>query len=456
MASRNILLISQVFVPDPAAVGQYMFDAAEALVKDGWYVKVYAADRGYDDPRQKYPDYENIRGIHIKRLPWSSFGKRSIALRLLGQLSFVVQCFLRGIFSRRLDAILVTTSPPMGGVVAWAIAFFRRVPIHFWVMDMNPDQAVKLGAFRANHPLVKIFDLYMRGILRKAKSIIALDRYMAEGLREKMGGGEVRSQELGVRREEQRAESREPRADDRSRSGNTSDSPISCEIGYSPADDRTSSRLFVLPPWPMDDYLQPVERPDNPFVAENNLSDKRVFLYSGNHSLAHPIATFLEAAVRLKEDDRGAFLFVGGGKRKGEVDEAASTHSAPNLHSLPYQPLEKIRYSLSAGDVHLVSMGEEMVGCVHPCKFYSALALGKPILYLGPKRSHIGDLLAENDIGWQVDHGDTDRMEALYLEILEAPPEKLQKKGANARKLVTEGPFQRNELVGEFVEILSG
>mgnify|MGYP003123394546 CR=1 FL=1 len=408
--SKNILLISQVFVPDPAAVGQYMFDTAEALVKDGWYVKVYAADRGYDDPRQKYPDYENINGVHIKRLPWSSFGKRSIALRLLGQLSFVIQCFLRGIFSRRLDAILVTTSPPMGGVVAWAISLFRRVPIHFWVMDMNPDQAVKLGAFSEKHPLVKIFDLYMKGILKKAKRVIALDRYMADGLRKKAG--------------------------DRMQVGGA------------------GSALRVLPPWPMDEYLEPVEKRENPFLEANGLSGKRVFLYSGNHSIAHPISTYLEAAVRLKDDPRGEFLFVGGGKRKGEVDIAAREHNAPNLHSLPYQPLEKIRYSLSAGDVHLVSMGEEMVGCVHPCKFYSALALGKPILLLGPMRSHIGDVLRNHDIGWQVDHGDVDRMEQVYREILNTSEEDLAIKGANAKRLVTDGPFRREEMVREFVGII--
>ncbi|MFP4358836.1 MAG: glycosyltransferase family 4 protein [Puniceicoccaceae bacterium] len=436
MPSRNLLVLSQVFVPDPAAVGQYMFDAAEALVREGWRVKVYAAERGYDDPRRKYPVCESIHGVHIKRLPWSSFGKQSIPLRLLGQLSFVVQCFLRGVFSRRLDAILVTTSPPMGGVVAWAIALFRRVPIHFWVMDINPDQAVRLGAFPETHPFVRIFNLYMKGILRKARSVIALDHYMADRLRSKTGGG--RSPKAEGSGQWAEGSGQEQRNDD-SRFSDRS---------------QADSRLFVLPPWPMDDYLEPVAPEENPFRIKHGLGGKTVFLYSGNHSLAHPIATFLEAAARLKEDPRAAFLFVGGGKRKEEVEEAARAHGAANLHSLPYQPLDRIRYSLSAGDIHLVSMGGEMVGCVHPCKFYSALVLGKPILYLGPRRSHIGDLLAEHDIGWRIDHGDVAGMEALYREILASPPEKLQKKGARARHLVENGPFQREKMLREFVEIV--
>ena len=500
--SRSLVVLSQVFVPDPAAVGQYMSDAAEALAADGWRVRVYAADRGYDDPRQRFPRREIRNGVEIHRLPFSSFGKRSIPLRLLGQLSFVVQSFLRLLFARRLDAILVSTSPPMGGVVAWAASLFRRAPIHFWVMDINPDQSVKLGAFRPGHPFVRIFDRYMRAILKKATSIIALDRYMATSLREKMGGvekadgarkrgdgapqvcpersggrlkrvppGRLREQKLKTEKLKgrQKTENQKPsyalppspRLWRTSRA--TQGKPDNREPTNREPDNRepetenpsTVSSLFVLPPWPMDDYLAPVERSVNPFVAENNLLHQRVFLYSGNHSLAHPIATFLEAAVRLKEDPRAAFLFVGGGKRKGEVDEAARSHAAQNLHSLPYQPLEKIRYSLSAGDIHLVSMGEEMVGCVHPCKFYSALALGKPILYLGPRDSHIGDLLAEHDIGWRIDHGDTDGMESLYREILATPPEELQKKGTRARCLVENGPFQRKKMVREFVEIIN-
>jgi len=418
---KNLLVISQVFVPDPAAVGQYMFDAAEEMARMGWYVKVYAADRGYDDPRQRYFGYESRNGIHIKRLPWSSFGKRNIALRLVGQISFVLQCFLRGIFSRRLDCILVTTSPPMGGIVAWAISLFRRVPIRFWVMDMNPDQAVKLGLFPPRHPLVRIFDFALKRILKRSQSIIALDAYMANLLVCKMRGISTTSDKFEL--------------------------PEISPEEYPPS-------LAVLPPWPMDQYLKAVDPEENPFIQTHQLQDSFVFLYSGNHSIAHPIATFLQAAVRLKDEPKAKFLFVGGGKRKSEVDHAALENQASNLVSLPYQPLEEIRYSLSAGDVHLVSMGNDMVGCVHPCKFYSALSLGKPILLLGPRRSHIGDVLEKHDIGWQVEQGDVDGMEAVFRTILTASTEELRRKGATARALVEEGAFQPEKLKANFVDLL--
>ena len=80
----TILILTQVYVPDPAAVGQYMHDAAAELARRGNRVIVYAASRGYDDPTIVFPAREVRDGVEIRRLPLSSFGKTSIPLRILG------------------------------------------------------------------------------------------------------------------------------------------------------------------------------------------------------------------------------------------------------------------------------------------------------------------------------------------------------------------------------------
>ena len=88
---RTLLVISQVYVPDPAAVGQHLSDLCEEMVRRGWRVVVYAAARGYDDPSVRYPRRETLHGVEIRRLPCSSFGKRSLAVRLAAQLLFLAQ-----------------------------------------------------------------------------------------------------------------------------------------------------------------------------------------------------------------------------------------------------------------------------------------------------------------------------------------------------------------------------
>src|SRR5437868_9217169 len=98
----TILIFSQVFVPDPASVGQHIADVAFELVRRGYRVRVYTANRGYDDPSKKYPKRELIHGVDVRRLPFSSFGKKSTLTRLLGTASFMVQSVFRGMFMQNL------------------------------------------------------------------------------------------------------------------------------------------------------------------------------------------------------------------------------------------------------------------------------------------------------------------------------------------------------------------
>jgi hypothetical protein len=70
-----------------------------------------------------------------------------------------------------------------------------------------------------------------------------------------------------------------------------------------------------------------------------------------------------------------------------------STGKRANILCLPYQPLNELAASLSAADAHVVVMGEAMLGLVHPCKIYNILAVGAPVIYIGPKPSHVTEIL---------------------------------------------------------------
>src|SRR5687768_718679 len=91
---KTLVLISQVYVPDPAAVGQYMHQAAAAMVQRGYRVIALAADSGYEDPTQRFARYERLDGVHVVRLPFSSFGKNSLRDRLLGGSIFTTEASL--------------------------------------------------------------------------------------------------------------------------------------------------------------------------------------------------------------------------------------------------------------------------------------------------------------------------------------------------------------------------
>lgn len=382
---QRILVISQVYVPDPASVGQHMADAAESLAARDYDVRVLASARGYDDPSQRYPLREYRGGVEVIRLPWSSFGKRTILLRLLGQSIFLIQAILRGVFTPRLAGVFVSTSPPLCSVAALIVHWIRRVPMSFWWMDINPDQMIAFEKIKSGGVVARVFDWLNRRILKNAAAIVALDRFMADRLVQKF---DVRE------------------------------------------------RITVLPPWPHVEAGDSIAKSENPFVAEHGLADKFVVMYSGNHGLALPLETLIQAALRLRDHPRLHFMFIGGGHRKKEVEEAIAQHRPPNMVSLPYQPLERLQFSLSAADMHVVTMADNMVGIIHPCKIYGAMAVGRPILYVGPRPSHVSDLIDEYQIGWQIGHGDVDEVVRVLTHSAETSQSELEEMGRRAQRAV--------------------
>jgi glycosyltransferase involved in cell wall biosynthesis len=393
----TLLVISQVYPPDPAAVGQYVADAAEEMVRRGWRVIVYTSARGYDDPKIRYPRRELRGGVEVRRLPLSSFGKRSIAVRLVAQGLFLAQAIACGIWARGLRVVLVSTSPPFAGLGGSLIAWVRRVRLVWWVMDLNPDQMIAAGKIGPGSLPARVFDWINRLTLRRAGAIVALDRFMRDRL-----------------------------------------------LAKTPVPDK----VHAIPPWPLDDHGVVGPSRPNGFRAEHRLDDDFLVMYSGNHALQHPLDTLLDAAAILEDEPRLTFLFIGGGTGKAAV-EARIAAGARNVLSLPYQPLDRIGESLSAADVHVVTMGDDMVGIVHPCKIYGAMAVGRPILFIGPQDSHAGEIVATGRCGHSIRHGDAPGTAAAIRSLMQSEAATRESLGRNASDTVAER-FSRAVLIGRF------
>ncbi len=355
---------------------------AAELCRRGFRVRVLTADSGYDDPSRRYPEREVIDGVEVERLPFAGFGKASIAVRLAGQGLFVAQALARAAVMPDVVGVLVSTSPPFCGAAGAVISALRDAPLTYWMMDLNPDQTVAMGLVREGSLPVRVLDAWNRFALRRAARVVVLDRFMRERVLAKLPMGD---------------------------------------------------RLTVLPPWsPLDDG-PPMLPEESPFRREHGLSGRFVVMYSGNHSPANPLTTLLDAAERMRGDPRLRFVFVGGGTGKAEIARRIE-RGAANLVSLPYQPLATLRASLSAADVHVASIGDAVVGIVHPCKAYAAMAVSRPLLVFGPRPSPLADLVDRHRVGWQVRHGDVDGAAAALATMAALPAELLEmgRRGAEA------------------------
>jgi len=363
----RVLLLNQVFYPDVVSVAQHLSDLAVDLSAARHEVTVLCSSRGYDNPRIKFPRTELWRGVKVRRVPVWGLGKKSKIRRIVGFATFFLSSFVSLMLTERQDVVLVTPPPPLLSVMA---AFFVRVRggrLVYWIMDLNPDEAIAAGWMKPDSTAARILGAALRYSLRASSSIVALDRFMKD-----------RIVARGV----------------------------------------PSDRIQVIPPWPHDQVVSYNAEGRESFRRRLGVGEKFVVMYSGNHSPLHPLDTILQCALRLQNDPKIAFVFVGGGSEFLRVKEFAK--NLANVVCEPYQPLEQLADSLSAADLHVVLLGDSFVGIVHPCKIYNILAVGAPFLYIGPTESHIVDLQQYPGIarmGHFARHGDADQVVDIITKL---------------------------------------
>jgi glycosyltransferase involved in cell wall biosynthesis len=487
----KILLLNQTFYPDVMATGQHLAELAVALAERGHQVTVVTGRRAYDEPEKLFPARETWRGVRIFRVFSTRFGKRAKWRRAADFASFILFGCARLACLPRQDVVVALTTPPLISFIGAWRAKLWRAKFCYWVMDLNPDEAVAAGWLRADSFMGKMLERMSRFSFRRADRIIALDRFMRDRIAAK---------------------------------------GIAPEI------------IAVLPPWSHDREVRFDAAGREQFRKAHGLQDKFVVMYSGNHSPVHPLDTLMEAAEKLQADASVVFCFVGGGsefkrvqrwaERPGEVENqtsrakagevslleygidstgqaisrasageganqtsqaevdsgqeaegekqgagigSTSPRSSPqrgegglpstlnsqpstgklsNVLCLPYQPLNQLAASLSAADAHVVVMGEAMLGLVHPCKIYNILAVGAPVIYIGPQPSHVTEIL--NRLGdeypaIQVRHGQADLL-ADQIQSLR------QRGSAGQRKLPVEtmSAFSQASLLPRLAALIEG
>jgi glycosyltransferase involved in cell wall biosynthesis len=401
----SVLLLNQCFHPDVVATAQHLTDLAVGLVKEGHQVTVVASDRGYDNPQVRFPRGEVWNGIKIIRISSLALGKQTRWRRALNFASFLINCAARLLLLPRFDVVVALTSPPLISFLGSAFVRLRGGKFFFWVMDLNPDEAVAAGWLKQHSLPARILSFFLRYSLVNAERIIALDHFMKERIVAK-----------GI----------------------------------------AETSVTVLSPWAHDDTVSFDREGREAFRRQHNLDESFVVMYAGNHSPCHPLDTLVEAAHRLSDRSDIVFCFIGGGSEQKKVKDFATQHGLGNVVCLPYQPFDTLSASLSAADLHAVVMGDQFVGIVHPCKIYNILTIGSPFLYIGPTPSHVseiaGDISAKRNNPYRAytaTHGDVETVVKSILEEAERKSEDVEHGLPGIARL-----FSRQTIVPRMIKLL--
>ena len=158
----------------------------------------------------------------------------------------------------------------------------------------------------------------------------------------------------------------------------------------------------------------PIAKEDNAFRQQHQLEKKFIILYSGNMGIPHQFDTLLKVAKKFEHMHDVLFLFIGYGAKRQEIEQAIAAGSK-NLLLLLFQPSTMLPYSLSAADVHFLSLRPGFEGILVPSKFYGMLASGRPILYEGNRNGEVALVIQETGAGSIIEPGN---IEQLYQNIL--------------------------------------
>jgi colanic acid biosynthesis glycosyl transferase WcaI len=416
----RVVLLNQYYAPDEAATAQMLADLGVGLARESTepgetvrhQVVVIASDRSYADSRRRYQRRDSIDGIQIERVGTTAFGRASRIGRSVDYLLFFLSAARKLLFGRKADVIVTLTTPPFIALAPLLIGRLRRVPTILWSMDVYPDIAFELGALRRGSLAGFVLHRAGRWILRSADLVIALGDTMAGRLRE-----------------------------------------------------QGASKVEVVQHWAIE-ADRSVERTIIGVAGEQTRrdwewGDRFVVMYSGNMGLAHHFSTVIDAAAEMErsgergaEDSEVIFSFVGGGPQQARVQRAALLKKLSRVEFRGYVRRENLVDSLSAPDVHLVTLREKMPGLLVPSKIYGILAAGKPTIYVGPDYGEVSDILREGACGIRVAIGDVGAFVAA-VERYRNDPGLAARHGANARELY-QRRFTREKSVGRLVELIGG
>lgn len=363
----SVMFVNRVYPPVRGATGRVLRDLAQRFAKKGWRVTVITSG-----PKAITELDGSVEVIRLKGAEKPSGA--------LGYLWIWLKLYITALRQPNPNLLVTLSDPPMIAVAGDMIKRAKGVRHIHWCHDLYPDLFPSLGLSFPGF----IQDFLKRRTHRameQADKVIVIGRCMAR------------------------------------------------KLAYSGLSTR---HITMIPNWP-DSELQRDENADDdgsaqaqrrglaqeamhndmskPFVQQLKGSPKFRVLYAGNIGQVHPMDTVLQAAEVLQESNPEIeFVFVGDGPRFDQLTRVRTERGLDNIKLLPFQPLDKLRQVMESGDVHLVSMKEESAGLLVPSKIYSAFAVGRPCIFIGPRLSEAAKIIRDYKAGAVVHQGDVQRL----------------------------------------------
>ena len=400
----KILFLTENYPPETNAAANRVHERAKFWAEWGHDVTVitcapnFPKGRLHEGYANKWYQTGVMDGIRVVRVKTFISANEGVVLRMLDFLSFMITGFVASLFQKRPDVVVATSPQFFTAVAGWAVGLCRRRPFVFELGDIWPASIIAVGAMEPSL-MIRMFERLELFLYRRSAAIVALTPKFKENL-------------------------------------------ISRDI----EGDKIS---IVINGVDVDRFRKTPQ--DEALAAEWGLKDKFVIGYIGTHGMAHGLSNVLEAAARLRGNDRVMFLFVGDGAERDDLISLAAAKGLENVRFIESQPREKVPAIWSVCDVALVHLRDSVVFSeVIPSKIFEAMAMELPTLLVAPQ-GVASDIVLSTRSGVWAPAEQPDRLAHVAARLAEKPRllEMLGRNGAAAS-----GRFSRHRQAEKMIKVL--
>ncbi|KOP25812.1 glycosyltransferase [Hapalosiphon sp. MRB220] len=379
----KLSVLTQFFPPDYAATGQLLEELTRQLGYLGVETEVFTSQPGYAFKSSHAPSVQHFGEVLVQRSRTAQLWPGRIRGKAVNGILFTLRAALHLLKNgRRFNLLLLTTAPPFLPILGYLAHTWFRLPYVCILYDLYPDIAIALNVISKDHWIAKLWRKLNKLVWQKAKAIIVLSPAM-----------------------KMRVTAICPQIED---------------------------KVFVIHSWGDPDLIVPIAKKENWFALKHNLVNKFTVLYSGNMGRCHDMDTILEAA-KLLQDEPIQFVFIGSGAKQDELITDVNRLGLKNFVFLPYQDKEVLPYSLTAGDLSLVSVDGGMESLVAPSKLYPALATGRPVAVICSEYSYLRQMITQANCGDTFENGDSYGL-AKFIRLLSQDRELAKRMGRSGRQ----------------------
>ncbi len=329
----KILLVSNLYRPEPSGVSHYSGDLAESLAARGHDVAVVSAN-------PSYPHWKLYEGFGAWR--WSSAREAGVSVR-------------------RAPVYVPATPTAKNRLLHYgSFAASALAPLVQLARRWRPDVVIHVVPTLLASPVV-----LLAARLAKARTWLHVQDFEVEAAFSlgQMSGGRAARAALAFERAVIR------RFDKAS-----SISPEMCaklvNKGCPP------ERVSELRNWAAIDQIRP--QPDSPLRERWGVRTPHVALYSGAIGKKQGLDLVIEAAHRLRHRDDLTFIVCGNGPDRPEME--ARTAGLPHFQWHDLQPMAELNNVLNLATVHLLPQRAGAADLVLPSKLTNMLASGRPVV----------------------------------------------------------------------------